>query len=200
MLPRLWTVEGVPVEHMFMSGFFKAPMLGGHLSEWSGIVLWRSDNRPMSVFSLRELFATLEVRHHNPHYLDMTIIPPGRAQRITFRLWSDSMVSQFVPPGSKKFRDHQDLLADAYVVIEENNVPGCQRLFRSKWRVRDRLVTNIAGFEFGERESAIGSPDYPAHGAVPAKPDWFKQALARIPAGPFVEQDTAERLVDIQPL
>jgi hypothetical protein len=129
----------------------------------------------------------------------MTMVTEDAKHRITARVWSQSMVSQFVPPGSKAFMDHQDLLADGYLVIEENTAVAPLRRIAPRWRVVSRLVTNMAGSEFGERETVIGSPGYPAYRAVPDKPVWFEHALARIPTGPLTEQMTAYRLASIQP-
>lgn len=199
VIPRLWTPDGVPVEHMFMAGFFKAAVPTALLGDWTGVVSWRRGPDHISTFRIKELLARVEVRHHSPSYLDLTMITVDFDYRITFRVWPISVVSEFVPPRSRRFRDHQDLLADAYVVVEQNTARWPLRRISPTWKVVDRLVTNMAGCEFGERESAIGSPDYPAYAAVPEKPTWFVRALACIPSGPFQPQTVAYRLESIQP-
>jgi hypothetical protein len=199
VVPRLWTPEGVPVEHMFMAGFFKATAPSKVLAEWTGVVSWRRGPDQISTFRIKELLTRVAVRHHSPSYLDVTMITADNEYRITFRVWLVSMVSEFVPPGSRRFRDHQDLLADAYVVVEQNTARWPLGRIKPSWRVVDRLVTNMAGCEFGERDSAIGCPDYPAYAAVPEKPPWLTQALACIPTTPFQPQTTAYRLESIQP-
>lgn len=198
-MPRLWSTDGVPVEHMLMAGFFKAPLLPELLGDWSGVVLWRSGPDEISPFRLSTLLTSIDVRHHNANYLDVTLITDDYRYRLTIRIWSQSMVSRFVPPGSKAFRDHQDLLADGYVVIEQNVAPWPIHRLLPQWKTYEQLVTNMAGSEFGERESVIGNPDYPAYRAVPDKPKWFLRALARIPTEPLVQQIAAYRLAPIQP-
>lgn len=198
-IPRLWSLDGVPVEHMFMAGFFKAPLFPELFGDWSGVVLWRNDPDEISSFRLSTLLTKVEVRHHNARYLDMTMITDDWRYRLTFRIWSQPLVSKFVPPGSNAFRDHQDLLASGYVVIEQNVAPWPIHRFFPRWRAFERLVTNMAGCEFGERERVIGSPDYPAYRAVPDKPKWLRQALGRIPETSLTQQFPAYRLNLIQP-
>jgi hypothetical protein len=102
---------------------------------------------------------------------------------VTVRAWSHTLTTPLYTPGGSRFHDHQDLLADAYVVVEENLRPAAARRgLPPRWAQTARLVTNMFGFEFGEQDRVIGAPGYPAYDAVPEMPPWFAQALGRIPA------------------
>lgn len=180
--PQLWFVDGAPSEHMMTFGFYNGPILPHQGTEaWSGAILWRNDNGDMTRFSPWTLLDHVDVRFHSPRYLDVTIIPTGKSHRITVRAWSHTMTTPLSTPSGRRFHDHQDLLADAYVVVEVNEVPQAHRCWRRpKWVQSNRLVTNMFGFEFGEQDRVVGTPGYPAYDAVPDRPAWFVQALEEI--------------------
>jgi hypothetical protein len=181
--PQLWTPEGYPVEHMMTFGFFQKALLPTQPpGTWTGAILWRSSPHDMTRFRVWTLFDSVDVRFHGPGYLDVSIMTVDRSHRITVRAWSQTLTTPLSTPSGSRFHDHQDLLADAYVVVEENLVPAPQRLaLPPRWAQSARLVTNMFGFEFGEQDRVIGAPGYPAYDAVPEMPPWFVQALARIP-------------------
>jgi hypothetical protein len=181
--PQLWTPEGVPSEHMMTFGFFQKPLLPVQPPDtWTGAVLWRSGGDDMTRFGVSTLLDSVDVRAHGPGYLDVSITTAARSYRVTVRAWSQTMTTPLSTPSGSRFHDHQDLLADAYVVIEENLVPAPWRaVLPPRWAQTARLVTNMFGFEFGEQDRVIGAPGYPAYDAVPAMPPWLTHALARIP-------------------
>ena len=197
--PQLWAVDGTPVEHMMTFGFYQGPILPWRPpTSWSGAILWRRSQDDMTRFSPWTLLDDVEVRFHSPSYLDVSIITFDKAYRVTVRAWSVTMTTPLSTPSGRRFHDHQDLLADAYVVIEENVVDEGQRCWRTpQWVQVDRLVTNMFGFEFGEQDRVIGTPGYPAYDAVPAMPAWFVQALEKIPTDALGHPTKAPRLVGI---
>jgi hypothetical protein len=194
--PQLWHVDGSPAQHMMTFGFYNGPILPNLGPEaWSGAILWRSRVDDMTRFSPWTLLDDVNVRFHSPRYLDVTIIPVGKSHRVTVRAWSHTMTTPLTTPSGRPFHDHQDLLADAYVVVEQNTVPESQRCWRRpKWAQTARLVTNMFGFEFGEQERVIGTPGYPAYDAVPDRPAWFVHALSQIPGGTVGQPTPAPRL------
>lgn len=197
--PQLWDLDGEPAEHMMTFGFYNGPILPHHGQEaWSGAILWRSEDDDMTRFSPWTLLDNVDVRFHSPRYLDVTIIPVGKNHRITVRAWSHTMTTPLSTPSGRRFHDHQDLLADAYVVVEHNEVPEEHRCWRRpKWVQSTRLVTNMFGFEFGEQDRVVGTPGYPAYDAVPEMPAWFVQALERIPEDELGHPTPAGRLAEL---
>lgn len=181
--PQLWTPEGVPAQHMMTFGFFQKALLPVQRPDtWTGAILFRTDAADMTRFRVWTLLDTVEVRFHGPSYLDVSITTADRSHRVTVRAWSHTLTTPLCTPSGSRFHDHQDLLADAYVVVEENLVPAAVRaVLPPRWAQTARLVTNMFGFEFGEQDRVIGAPGYPAYDAVPQMPPWFVQALARIP-------------------
>ncbi len=182
--PALWTVDGEPAEHMMTFGFFQKPLIPviQPPDTWTGAILFRTDTCDMTRFATWNLLDRVEVRFHSPRYLDVTVIPATLDHRVTIRAWSETLTTPLSTPSGRRFHDHQDLLADAYVVIEQNLVEEHRRsCCKPKWRQVARLVTNMFGFEFGEQDRVIGTPGYPAFEAVPEMPAWFRRALAQIP-------------------
>lgn len=194
--PQLWSVDGEPVDHMMTFGFFQQAMLPLQPPDtWTGAILWRSDADDMNRFTAMSLLDRIDVHFHSPRYLDVTFVTQDRSYRITLRAWSHTLTTPMTTPMGEPFQDHQDLLADAYVVIEQNLVAPWQRLWcRPRWEQTARLVTNTFGFEFGEQERVIGTPGYPAYAAVPQMPDWLIRSLRKLEDAPLGHPRPSPRL------